>query len=68
MIRALLERQARKWDNRALLYRREAAKTKELHDALVNAGGRVSLASFEVYAGFIGKAEDCEKRAARWRR
>jgi hypothetical protein len=67
MIRHLRHRRAERWDAEARHHREAADLIKRSHDRLVNNGGKVSLASFDLYATLIGKAEDCERRAARWR-
>lgn len=68
MIRQLMNRRAERWNAEARIHRDKADLVKRSHDRLVANGGQASLALFDTYATLIGKAEDCERRAARWRR
>lgn len=67
MIRQFRQRKADHWQLRADVSRARADLLKSAHDMRVNGGGTVSLASFDAYATLIGQAEDCERKAAKWR-
>lgn len=68
MIRALMNRRAERWEAAARTHRANADLLKRGHDRLVANGGTVSLAMFDLYATQIGLAEECERKADRWRR